>query len=298
MRFSIGYITCRLNCELSWFLDSLQRQLLPEDDVEVIVVDGQMEGKTPIRMFGKIALGFTEVKPNAFSGQHRLTRENWWSKSSSINTFLCYANHDYVVMVDDRCVLDMEWMAGVRDAVEGHYVVAGAYQKRVSMTVENGLIQNSGIVTGEDSRRKGPSLGCPPEWFFGCCTGAPLDWWLEMNGAPERCDGMSFEDVICGFLFANNGHGMNYDPRMLVIQDRTPELIGPAIRRESKEKHPWDYSDKAHTMLRDVKGGQKQSINGFDIRTQREEIRAGGKFPLPDPETKDWFDQQPIKEFV
>lgn len=299
MKLSIGYITSRLNCELGWFLDSLRPQLRADDEVEVIVVDGHMEGKTPLRMFCGMTLGFTDPKPNAFSGRHRLTKENWWSKSSSINTFLCYANHDYVVMVDDRCVVGPRWMEGVRAAAEGNMVVAGSYEKREAMTVKDGVIKNGGIVTGVDARHPiHSSLGCPPEWFFGCCTGAPLEWWLEINGAPERCDGLSFEDVICGFLFANNGHGTNYDPRMLVIQDRTPDLIGPSIRRSSKERHPWDTSDKAHTLLREVRGGQKQSLNGFDMRELRLRIRAGEKFPLPDPEMKDWFDQQPIKEFV
>ena len=51
MKLSIGYITSRLNCELGWFLDSLRPQIRADDDVEVIVVDGHMEGKTPLRMF-------------------------------------------------------------------------------------------------------------------------------------------------------------------------------------------------------------------------------------------------------
>lgn len=300
MKLSIGYLTSRIHCELDWFTESLEQKIESGDEIEVIVVDSLTVGKTPLRKIGGASLGFTEPKPNAFSGRQRLTSENWWSKSSSINTFLCYANHDYVVMVDDRSVIGPDWMKAVRRAEAERYVLAGSYQKRTAMTVENGVVRNGGIIVAEDPRKSsvdGP-IPCGGEWFFGCCTGAPLEYWLAINGAPERCDGMSFEDVISGLLMQNNGFPMYYDRRALLIEDRTPELIGPAIRRTAKEKHPNDTSDKAHTLLREVRAGQKQSVNGFDMRQLRLQIRAGEKFPLPDPEMKDWFDGQPIREFA
>ena len=301
MQLSIGFITNRLNCELGWLLDSLRNQLQTDDEVEVIVVSDQVDWKFVRLMIAGVALGFVRTKPNNFSGRHRVTKEDWWSKSSSINTFLCYANHDYVVMVDDRCVLGPRWLESIRRAAGEGYVLAGSYQKRTGMTVKNGIIQHGGIITAEDSRMGGVEgpVPCTGQWFFGCCTGAPLEYWLAINGAPERCDGLSFEDVISGILMQNNAFPMYYDQRALVIEDRTPELIGPAIRRSSKERHPHDTSDKAHTLLNEVRGGpQRQSLNGFDMRELRLRIRAGEKFPLPDPEMKDWFDGQPIREFV
>lgn len=299
MKLSCGFITSRLNCELGWFLDSLRKQLQPDDEVEVIVVSDQVDWKFVRLMIAGVALGFVRTKPNNFSGRHRVTKEDWWSKSSSINTFLCYANHDYVVMVDDRSVIGPDWMKAVRRAEGERYVLAGSYQKRTAMTVENGLIRNGGIIVAEDPRKSstdGP-IPCGGEWFYGCCTGAPLEWWLEINGAPERCDGMSFEDVISGLLMQNNGFPMYYDKRALLIEDRTPDLIGPAIRRSSKELYPNDTSDKAHTLLAQVRGGQKQSLNGYDLRELRLRIRAGEKFPLPDPNEVDWFDGKPLSEF-
>jgi hypothetical protein len=301
MKISIGYITSRLNCQIDWFIDSLLPQLRPDDWVEIFVVDRWTTGRAPMRPVTRnVWVAFVEPKPTVFSGQHRVTKEDWWSKSNSINTFLCWANHDYVVMVDDRCVIGPEWMDAVRRACAGKYVMAGAYQKRTGMTVENGIIKHGGIITGEDTRGAGRSglIRCGGEWFFGACTGATLEQWLKINGAPERCDGMSFEDVICGILMQNNGFPMYYDRLALVIEDRTPELIGPAILRSAKERHPHDTGDKAHTMLNQVRAGRQRSDNGYEIRELRQLVYHGGKFPLPDPEQKDWFDGQPIKEFV
>lgn len=301
MKISIGYITSRLVCNLDWFVDSLARQLGPKDWVEIFVVDRWTTGRTPMRPVTRnVWVAFVEPKPTVFSGEHRVTREDWWSKSNSINTFLCCANHDYVVMVDDRAVIGPDWLQAVRRAADEKYVMCGAYQKRWGMTVEGGIIKHGGIIKGEDARADGRTglIPCGGEWFFGACTGASLEHWLKINGAPERCDGMSFEDVISGMLMQNNGFPMYYDARALMIQDRTPDAIGTSIRRSSKERHPHDTADKAHTMLREVRAGQMQSHNNFDLRYLRDHIMAGGKFPLPDPEQKDWFDNQPIKEFV
>ena len=301
MKISIGYITSRLVCNLDWFIDSLAPQLQSGDIVEIFVVDRYTTGRTPLRPITRnISVAFIEPKPTVFSGQHRVTKQDWWSKSNSINTFLCCANNDYLVMVDDRSVIGPQWVEAVRRASAERYVMCGAYQKRHGMKVENGVIMHGGIITGEDVRGAGRDglIPCGGEWFFGACTGASLEQWLSINGAPEKCDGMSFEDVICGILMQNNGFPMYYDKRALVIEDRTPDEIGPAILRTAKERHPHDTSDKAHTMLREVRAGQMQSHNNFDLRYLRDHIMAGGKFPLPDPNQVDWFDGQPIKEFV
>jgi hypothetical protein len=296
----MGFITARLNCDLGWFVESLCKQLTPVDEVEVIVIDGHMEGNSPLRQYGKIKLGFFEPKPTNFSGRYRVTKDSWWSKASAINTFLCYANHDHVVMVDDRLVLGPRWMEAIRDAVRGNYAMTGAYQKRREMTVVDGVIRHSGIITGED-HRTGPETAVPVghSWFFGCCNAMPLEFWLEMNGAPERTDGMGSEDIFIGILLHNNGHQVFLDRRALVIEDRTPGefSLGYPIRRTTKEKFPYDFSDKCHTLIRDVQG-QKQSINGYDIRELRLRIRSGEKFPLPNPDQLDWFDGAPIKDYV
>ena len=118
-----------------------------------------------------------------------------------------------------------------------------------------------------------------------------------MNGFPEKCDSVSFEDVITGMLIHNNGHPIMFDPRMKIVEDRTPEKCGTVFKRSSKEKHPHDTSDKTHQILNWAKTANR-SDNDFDIHELRAKILAGGGFPVPDPqkEWRDWFDGQSLKE--
>jgi hypothetical protein len=299
MSLTIGYITARENPELNWLIDSLQPQLMDDDRIQLLVVNGTFLGKSQmIPRSLQIGVTYIEPKPSSFSGQFRVTNDNWWTKSNSINTLLCYADNDYVVMVDDRSYLGGRWMEAVRDARNGNYILCGAYEKHIDMDIQGGVVKSYGPLIGADHRSGGDGpVPCGGEWMFGVCTGAPLEWWLNINGSPERCDGMSFEDVITGIIFQNNGYPIKYDRRAMVFEDRTPSQIGKAIRRESKERHPHDTADKAHTTLRWARSGVKQSDNKFDLRKLREEIRTGGFFPMNDVDQVDWFDSQPLKEF-
>lgn len=300
MKISIGYITSREHNELDWLTASLEKQVRPDDEIELIVVDSNVQFETQCQALNIFAKK-VKPKPCIWSGDHRVTVDNWWSKANSINTFLCLAKHDFVVMVDDRSVLLPGSLDAIRAAHAKKYVMCGAYQKRHSMTVEDGFIRNGGIITAEDGRNPSSNqpVTCGGEWMFGCLTAAPLEWWLNINGSPEKCDSLSFEDVITGFLFQNNGYPLKYDRRAILVEDRTADKLGDAMKRSSKEKHPHDTSDKAHTLLRWVKGGAKRSENPFDIRELRKAIQAGDSFSIPDPQViyKDWFDGQPLSEF-
>lgn len=295
MKLSIGYITSRENHEFQWFLDSFIPQIQETDEIEILMIDGREEHSQRIDC---PHYSYIPAKPNIFSGKHRLPKENWWSKPSSINTFLCLAKHPNILMVDDRCVVMPGFLKSIKEG-EG-IITAGSYEKRIGMTVENGVIKHGGIISGKDSRAeytKGQPMSCGGEWLFGCCLGMPLEFALAVNGSPERCNALSFEDVIFGLLLANNNFPMKFDPRAKMIEDRTPEKLGTPMRRESKERHPNDTSDKAHTSLRWVATAQK-SDNDYDIRQLRAKIQAGGEFPVPnDPDSKDWFDQQLVREF-
>lgn len=295
MKLSVGFITSRENCEIEWFLDSFIPQIEAGDEIEIIMIDGaaQYSFRADYTRFSRVP-----AKPNIFSGKHRLTKSDWWSKSSSINTFLCIAKHPNILMVDDRCVVLPGFLKTIKE--NQGIILAGSYEKRTSMTVEKGVIINGGIVSGEDGRAiytKGKPTQCGGEWLFGCCLAMPLEFALAINGWPERCNALSFEDVIAGLLLQNNKFPMKFNPNAKMIEDRTPDKLGTPIRRESKEKHPNDTNDKAHTSLRWVKTAMK-SDNDFDIRELRAKIQAGGEFPIPNnPDAKDWFDGKLIRTF-
>lgn len=239
-------------------------------------------------------------KPNVWSGKFRITPVNWWSKPESLNSIVCKAKSDYLVFSDDRCVFKNTFLDAVKEAKEGNYAVCGTYQKRTNMVVHDGRIVGEGEIIGNDSRAsvaKGRKMICPGTWMFGHAFGLPLEWMLQINGIPELANSASMEDTIFGMMVENNGYPIYHDPRMAQIQCRTPGICEHNIRRSSKEKHPNDKNDKLHTLLR-TEAKLKRATNMSDLREMRKSVLAGRPFPIPLQPTHDWFDNQPLSEFV
>ena len=131
------------------------------------------------------------------------------------------------------------------------------------------------------------------QWFFGCTSAAPLEWALAINGYEERMDGLSFEDVIFGLMLTNAGYPLRYDPRMKIIEDRTPAELGTPPRRTDKGISP---NDKSHAALQQF-GSLKRAGHQWDLRAVRAKVLAGEPFPIPTGPTTDWYDGQPLAEF-
>lgn len=298
LNLTICIVTARKNSCLDWIFASIFNQLKDGEAVDLLVVDSNCyQYQFDIHEVGGRPFRSVPVMPNVWQGKYRLTREDWWAKPSAINTSICYCKTEWILFLDDRSVIAPGFMDAIRMAMKHNYIMFGSYEKRVNMTVEGGFIKNGGIVTGEDSRWQyvqekslGNPFTCGGEWGYGCVVLSPLEWLLEVNGSPTRCDGLGFEDAILGLILQNAGYPMYFDRRALLIEDRTPSEIGTPMRRESWEKHPNDTSDKAHTMLRLVKT-MKRSDNPYNLRELRKVIQSGGEFPIPDPNKKhtDWF---------
>ena len=318
MSLTICMTTSRTEPQFEWMIESLENQIKESDVIDMIFVwlkTGTVERQINPAFYEKAdcpstrpgvirSIKIVPPKPNIWQGEHRLTKENWWAVSNARNTALCLCKTDWILFLDDRCILQPGFMDAVREAMTGKYIMAGRYEKRQKMVVENGVIKDQGILQSVDSREthRGHIGGqipfpCPGEWLFGCCLLMPLEWALQVNGYPERCNSLSFEDVIFGLLLAQNKFPMKFDPRAKMIEDRTPEKLGTPMRRESKERHPHDTSDKAHTSLKWVRTATR-SDNDYDIRELRSKIQAGEPFPIPnDPDAKDWFDGQLVRDF-
>lgn len=284
-------------------LDSLISQMLPDDDIEVIVCDFHRPDATKT-LYRRIPVALVAPKPCAWSGKHRITNSDWWSKASHINTAPCYVTKPWVLMLDDRSVLAPGFMSAVREAIAGDYVMAGTYQKRIGMDVAGGVITNSGTITGEDTRMahvkeiKAPNpFPCGGEWLYGCALLVPLGLILQTNGSPETlCCGLGFEDVAWGLILQNAGAKMMFDSRAMLIEDRSPDWIGEPMKRSSKEKHKNDTSDKAHTVLKIIRTA-KRSENPFgDLRELRDKIQSGHPFPVINLPQTDWFDGSKIED--
>lgn len=301
MNLSIGYITAREKPHVQWFLKSLARQLKPGQAMpEIWVVDALKNART--LMLGS-GVNHVEVKPNYWSGKHRLTKENWWSKGAAINTFLCLARNNWVCMIDDRCVVMPGFFEAIGKAMTGNYILCGSYEKRIGMTVKDGVIDHGGIITAKDGRhewiianQRTTPMACGGEWMFGCINAAPLEAWLSINGSPEYlCDGLGMEDVSAGLILSNAGWKLKYDPTFKMVSDRTPGESKPVMHKTDMGTSP---NDKSHKVLANLNGA-RTSGNDFSIRKMRESVLRTGEFPLPSRSKNDWYgDKRPIANFV
>ncbi len=298
---SIAYITARDNPQFDWFLDSLKLQVKPEDQIEVIICDLFYSRRPTAIDTTKYPFKIIHCapKPNIWQGEHRITKQDWWGKSSSLNSAICRSSHDWFCAIDDRAVLMPGWLDAIDRAMQGGYIVCGTYEKHIGMEVVSGEIINPGTLTGADHRRSscnGELMQCYGQWFFGCCFALPLETALAVNGFSECLDGLSSEDTQFGSMLEANAYRIFFDPKFQIIEDRTPGLCEPAMRRESKEKKPNDPKDKGHEAIRRFYG-RRETDNPYRIRELRESILAGADFPsVRGGEHRDWFDNMLISE--
>lgn len=291
---TICYVTARPEPRLDWFLTSLYSQIMPKDIIDLIIVDyTDREGVFRDGHFRSTK--YVQPKPNVWQGPHRFTKKEWWAKSAYLNTGLCLANTDYIAFVDDRSVLLPTWLQAVREAMNGNYAVCGSYDKRVGMTVAGGYIKHGGIIIGQDPRKTNSDQprSVPGSYWFGCTNALPVEWMLQINGAPEECDSLGMEDVLMGSLLQNNGFPIKYDPRMAIAEDRSSEFYEAAVGRTDIGQSP---NDKSHGLLK-LLAGKKQSTHHWNMREVRERVLRGEPFPIPTEPTHDWFTGKPLSEF-
>lgn len=306
MRLTIAYITSRRNPNITWFSESLVAQA--KGRLTLLVIDSNLSVRrdslqqddpivTVFRTLGRsngIDVTETIPKPTIWQGPHRITKEDWWSKSNALNTAICLCETEWIAFVDDRSVLMPGWLNCIKEAMRENYAVVGTYAKHANLKVENGVITDMGTVLGVDHR---PQTGGPyptKDWYGG--HGAlPLEWCLRVNGFSEDlCDGLGSEDSMFGVTLHNSGYPIRYDPRMKIIEDRTPGEIDGALKRADKGISPLDKSHRIVEILRDKTSSQ----NSFDIRNLRDRVLSGEPFPPPSASHFDWFDNQPISEMV
>jgi hypothetical protein len=309
---AIGFITGRKDCKFEWFAASLANQMRSTVKQVVVVdfysqvcddwtqrdVDARREYffDTASRFGMSKMLAVSPPKPTIWAGPHRVTKENWWHVANCRNTFFCLARTDWVACNDDRCVLGPKWMDGVRHAINHNCIAYGAYEKHFGLRVKRGRVIGSDRQTAWDNREaiaSGKIVRVDGSWAYGCTFAMPLKWALDVNGVPEKCDGMSFEDICYGKILEQNKYPMKYLPQMKVIQDRTPGSLDKPFRREDKGELGTER-DKSHASLIHI-AAKTRSENEFDLREERERVLRGEPWRIPDrTDPRDWFDNSPI----
>lgn len=294
---SVVYITNRFEPQTDWFLGSLLPQFRAGESPQIIIVAPPYSN---VQLFPGVLR--VPPKPTIWSGPHRITKEDWWSASNARNTGICLATQPWIAFVDDRSVLRPGWLDRVRQAMAEEYVVCGTYQKVQNLSIVNGTMTYT-AMPGRDSRLEyvekywrtptdpyGP-FDCPGEWTYGCSLALPLEWALRVGGFDETCDGSSGEDYIFGLMLQNHQFHIRFDPRMRMIEDRTPERCGPIAKRKDKGISP---NDKSHALLERLRV-LKHALQPPNLREIRNAVLNGQSFPGPSANQLDWYDGQPIK---
>jgi len=295
MHLALTFMTGRKDPHLEWVLAELDKQVKPGDEIELIVIDALDRPAQEI--------GFSErpwltnliespPKPNAWQGKHRLTDREWWATANSRNTAiaLCPSDVDYIAFLDDRAKPGPKWL----DTVRRYYkhrdaVVCGSYDK-----IEGAPDAQR---KSEDHRRllcPGGKKNCGGGWLYGCTFALPLEWALEVNGFEEGCDGLTGEDYIFGLMVGNNGHRIDFDPNLYVLQDRTVgnETCKGSYACRDKGVSP---NDKSHAALARF-GGRKRTEFTPDLRKLRGSRDEWPLWPLPNPDVRDWFDGEFVRD--
>lgn len=295
MRVTICFITGRAEPHLDWLLGSLATQLVPDDEVDVLVID--LRGRSPEQLCGssrplsRVRVRVELPKPSPWQGPQRVTSRDWWAKSSAMNTAFVLCETEYVAFTDDCCKLGPTWMETVRRGDRRRRsVLAGTYDKIAG-----------GVVTRDHRRSSAPDgrKNCGGGWLYGCTFALPLDWALDVNGAEEGCDGMGAEDYIFGLMLENRGHRIDFVPSLSVAQQRADlsAMNDPhaGLRRIDKGTRP---NDKSHVALQRF-GNRALTEFTPDLRSLRAD-RAAGRlvWPAVDRDLRDWYDGQLVREMV
>lgn len=292
--FSLCSITARAEPHYDWLLRDLAGQALDGDHVELIIVDffardaaalgidnGMLERAHVRRCL------VVPPKPNIWQGPHRIASRDLHAIANARNTAIVMAECDYLVFLDDRVNLGPRWLAAVRAGERARdAAIAGPYDKRVKVGDEIHL-----SIDHRRERKPDGMINCGGGWLYGGNFALPLSWILDVNGCEEMCDPVGCEDYIMGQMVENRGHRIDFIASMAVEQDRTGDAH--PFPRIDKGISP---NDKSHAIN---KFGRRERAYGTpDLAALREHIRAGGSFPIPDPnaEHRDWYDGQLVRE--
>lgn len=297
---NIAYITCRKECQIDWFLDSLNLQVRDGDEIRIIIVDAfhdERDGQFISKLFNHTLGNFitrTGQKPNVWNGNHRLTKENWFGASGFRNTALCLSMDGYVSYCDDLSVLGPHWLQSVRESMAGNYIVLGTYEKHNAMIVEGGKLVYSKPYSFDArfNHAVGDVHSCGGDWLYGCSLAGPVQAFLDVNGFPEAlCDGLGGEDYCMGIAIGNTGkYSFRFDKRMKTIESEELHYVGDKFKKSDFGISPNDKSHAALNTAKQSKWFPQYLGDGFEtISDLRQHVLNGGEFPIRKHPEHEWF---------
>lgn len=315
---TIAYVTGRREPRLGWFARTLVSQvdhLHPRDRgilKRVIIISPHAIDDTlrsslssQLGQYG-VDLIVSKPKPTVWQGPHRLTSKDYFAVSNARNTAICLTQTGHIAFVDDLSALDQDWLLVATGWTRTDTVVCGRYTKANNIIID---IRDSGAhmeydVASRDARNeiaKGRVIPCQGNWMYGCTLVAPIQAFLDVNGYPEACDSMGYEDVVCGPVIQNAGYKFFYDPYLHIIESEADHHVGVQMAREDPcrgdpNANPRD--DMSHAALRMWKN-EKRFMNFFGpegISGLRNRVLRGEEFPVMTEPSVRWFDSKLLSE--
>lgn len=292
---------------MEWFLDAWDKQCASDySNTQLVVVDFHQTRSVDDPRFERIRKGFGQVvvskpKPNVWQGDHKLSRIDYFAAANARNTAICLAAGSHIVFVDDLSVpLPTWWRAVQESTTRTRTITCGAYQKVRGLEVVDGVVDKfEDHPAGRDIRMRDlsgkPPYPCMPGWHFGCSVAAPIDAYLDINGWPEACDGLGYEDCVTGIVLYNRGWHFVYDTRMMTFESEEAHGEDVPFMRWDKGTSP---NDKSHAMLAMFKQAARfdNYFGSEGIRGLRERVLSGESFPILQIPEHDWFDSMPIRQ--
>jgi hypothetical protein len=309
MKYTIVYITNRLEPLLHWTLDSLALEIPADErsDVQFVVVDkyGDDLGRKKWVRFQLVdkldgcKFVHTTVKPNVWCGKHRLTSADYFAASNYRNTGILLAEAPHIAFLDDLSVVCGGWWDHVKQSNADQEVYLGTYDKHRHMYVDQGVLLSSDPHSiAEDTRRQKLQPGtkdpipCTGSWMYGCSFACPTEALLQVNGFDEDCDSMGSEDYITGILMEKKGWKFKFCQGMKTIESDYHHELGKIAVRVIK---PMGDTDASHVVLNSVMNGSKVKSSFYsnkysDIREARDYVLQTGKLPECSIPEHDWRD--------
>jgi hypothetical protein len=329
--FTIVYITCRDDCRIEWFLDSIQQQNKEKQYIfQLVIVDSildtPMEDERRVSIKGLIGNRFDYIhvspKPTQWQGPHKITSRDYFCAANTRNTGACYAKYDYICFIDDLGIPVPTWLDQVYHGYQTQRIYCGAYTKATHMVVTDGKLVSFNTTPGDiDSRLAYYNTDiakCYPSHMFGSSFCMPIEVFLTVNGINEDCDSCGGEDYEFGIRLDRHGHNLYYNKLMFIYEsndiseiDREdpkiridPEVSIPLFSSKLKEKsivlpHAiTNRPDYSHFLIYCAQHGLTKVNPTFSLSKYRQEILSGNTNPfiLPSPDAKHLFTDIPLRE--
>lgn len=302
---TIAYMTCRKDPKIEWFSASLARETAAHPDLRfrVVIIDYFANfGEDSRRPFSRAGWTVCAPKPSVWQGKYRLTKDDWFAASNARNSALCLATDGHIAYVDDLSVLKPGWLTYVREAIARDSITCFTYQKVRDLVVDaaGSIVSFTDFPSGHDNRFGGGSdsgpVSCGGNWLYGCSLVAPVEAFLDINGWPEICDGLGFEDCIAGIMLEKKGWAIEFDRRAVTFESEELHHVGPVMKRSDYGVSP---NDKSHALLKMAQGGDGWHPGFFGdegIRGLRQRVLSGEPFPMVGIPEHEWYTGTPLRD--